>query len=196
MFDALLKPGRHGETNGPAGVFAAPAGRYALATVVAGRNRAEELAAALEARFGVRPPMRPGYAAGDRVGFVGVGPGRWLAMDANGDGSAFEGALRDAVADRGAVTDQTDAFGLLHLSGPAVRKALAKGVTVDLHPAAFRPGDAATTVVGHIGVTVWQVDEAPAYQISVARSYAESFLDWLLASAAEYGVEVTPAGRG
>ncbi len=196
MFDTLLKPGRHGDTSGPAGVVATPAGRCALATVVAGRNRTDELAAALERRFAVRPPMRPGHAAGDGVGFVGVGPGRWLALHAGNDGTAFEAALRDAVADRGAVTDQTDAFALLDLSGPAVRKALAKGVTVDLHPVAFRPGDAATTPVNHIGVTFWQIDAAPAYRFAVPRSYAGSFLDWLLASAAEYGIEATPAGRG
>ncbi|BAI74489.1 sarcosine oxidase, gamma subunit (plasmid) [Azospirillum sp. B510] len=202
MSDTLLKPGRHGAAHGtatgPAGVTVAPAAPSALATLVAGRHRADALADALDRRFGVRPPLRPGHATGAGIGFIGVGPGRWLVLGDGADGAAFEAMLREAAAGLGAVSDQSDAFLLFDLSGPQVRRALAKGVAVDLHPGVFRIGDAATTPVGHIGASFWRIDDigdAPVYRFAVARSYAASFIDWLLASAAEYGVEVMAAGR-
>jgi sarcosine oxidase subunit gamma len=76
------------------------------------------------------------------------------------------------------------------ISGPRARDALAKGVAVDLHPRAFEAGHAAATLVAHIGVTLWQVDEAPTFHVCVPRAFSSSFWHWLLASAAEYGFEV------
>jgi heterotetrameric sarcosine oxidase gamma subunit len=69
-------------------------------------------------------------------------------------------------------------------------------VTLDLHPSVFSTGSAAVTVVNHIGVTLWQTDDVPTYRLAVPRSYVGSFMEWLTASAAEFGLEVLPAGRG
>ena len=61
---------------------------------------------------------------------------------------------------------------------------------IDLHPRAFKPGDTAVTCVAHIGVQLWQIDDAPTYEFAVARSLAQSFWHWLEASAAEYGLDL------
>ena len=71
---------------------------------------------------------------------------------------------------------------------------LAKGIAIDLHPRAFKPGDVALTIAAHIGVQLWQVDEAPTYEIAVPRSLAKSLWAWLSASAAEFGYEVASGG--
>jgi sarcosine oxidase subunit gamma len=76
------------------------------------------------------------------------------------------------------------------VTGPLVRGALAKGVAVDLHPSAFKAGDTAATLVSHIPVHLWQIDDRPTYEFAVARSLAQSFWHWLEASAAEYGLEL------
>ena len=89
------------------------------------------------------------------------------------------------------VFDLTDSRVVLEVSGPRIRDALAKLLPIDLHPAAFRPGDVAVTVASHIGVTVWQIDDAPRYRLAVARSYSGSFWRSLVAAAAEYGCEVS-----
>ena len=78
---------------------------------------------------------------------------------------------------------------LLRVTGPHVRDALTKGVPIDLHPRAFKPGDAAATLVAHIPVHLWQIDERPTYEFAVARSMAQSFWHWLAASSAQYGLE-------
>ena len=78
---------------------------------------------------------------------------------------------------------------LLRVTGPHVRDALAKGVAVDLHPGAFKTDDAAVTLVSHIAVQLWQIDDRPTYEFAVARSLAQSFWHWLEASAAQYGLE-------
>ena len=58
--------------------------------------------------------------------------------------------------------------------------------------AAFKTGDVAVTSASHIGITLWQIDDAPRYRLAVARSYSGSFWRSLVAAAAEYGCEVSP----
>lgn len=59
---------------------------------------------------------------------------------------------------------------------------------IDLHPSVFGPGSAAVTSIAHIGVCLWHAGDHAAYELVVSRSFAESFWDWLLGAAAEYGV--------
>ena len=102
-------------------------------------------------------------------------------------------ALLAPLAAHAAIVDQSHARTLIRVCGPRVRDALAKGVALDLHPSAFTPGDTALTSVAHIGIQLWQTDDAPTYAFSIPRSYAGSFWDWLLSAAAEYGLEMRPA---
>jgi methylglutamate dehydrogenase subunit D len=53
-----------------------------------------------------------------------------------------------------------------------------------LHPTVFRPDSVATTVIAHIGVIFWQLDDAPTFEVATFRSYAFSFRRWLDATAA------------
>ena len=87
-------------------------------------------------------------------------------------------------------SDQSDGRALMRLSGSRVRDLLAKGCPIDLHPRAFKGGDVALTTISHIGVHLWQVDDAPTYDLALMRSMAESFWSWLDASAAEFGYSV------
>ena len=68
--------------------------------------------------------------------------------------------------------DQSDGRTIVRISGASARDALAKGAFVDLHQSAFRPGDAAITTIGHIGVHFWQIDEVPTYECAMFRSFA------------------------
>jgi heterotetrameric sarcosine oxidase gamma subunit len=88
------------------------------------------------------------------------------------------------------VSDQSDARLVLRLSGPRVRDVLAKGLAIDLHPKAFKPGDVASTPIASIGVQIDMLDAAPTYQLTAPRSMAGSFWSWLSASAAEFGYDV------
>lgn len=158
----------------------------ALASL-ATRGDPQALDARCRAAFGTPLPSGPRHAAGPDLGFVGIGPGRWLAVGAGAD---LEDRLRAALGTGVAVADQSDAYLLFDVGGPEARAALAKGVAIDLDPAAFRPGDAATTSVALVGVTFWQLDALPTYRFAVARSFAPSFSRFLVVSAAEFGCMV------
>jgi heterotetrameric sarcosine oxidase gamma subunit len=131
----------------------------------------------------------PTVSVGRDLAFVGIGPGQWLAVQPEG-GWRFARTLGEALAGHAAVADQSSGYGVLRLSGPKARAVLAKGVPIDLHPAVFRPGDAAVTLAGHVGIVLWQVDAAPIYDVAVFRSFAGSFWHWLTESAAEFGLAV------
>jgi sarcosine oxidase gamma subunit len=52
------------------------------------------------------------------------------------------------------------------------------------HADAFGPGSAATSVIAHIGVIVWQVDDAPTYDLAVFRSLHAGLRHWIEITAA------------
>jgi heterotetrameric sarcosine oxidase gamma subunit len=174
---------------GGRGVIATVRNGLGLATVLA-RKGETALAELLRDRFGLDLPQGPRRTAARGVAFVGIGPGAWLATAESG-GNAFAAALKQAVGDLASVSDQSDGYAMLRLTGPKVRETLAKGVSVDLHKMAFQPGDVAATVVSHIGVTLWRIEDgtdgSPTFEIAVFRSLADSFGHWLCESAAEYG---------
>ncbi len=98
--------------------------------------------------------------------------------------------IERAVSDWASFIDQTDGLALLHVSGPRVRETFAKGLPIDLDAGAFAMDDVAVSVIAHIGVTIWRLDDAPTFEIAVPRSYAGAFAYWLQESAAEFGLEV------
>jgi len=161
-----------------------------LANVLAGQTNAAYLEAAVQNAFGLALPTGPRRSGTDELAFVGVGPGRYLAV---GDTSEVAAKLSGLAS----VFDQTDGYGVLRLSGPKVRETLAKGVGIDLHPAVFAVGDAATTSVAHIGVNLWRLadaaDGSAVFEIAMFRSMAGSFWHFLSLSAAEFGLVVRPA---
>lgn len=190
----LVPAGRHGRIDGPAGVTARLLADTAAATLVARRTgRPEEW---LAAQLGLALPPGPTAAFKDGLTAIGTGPGRWLVLEDGAPADTLTGRLAAAVGDQAAVTEQSDALLVFELSGPCVRQALAKGITVDLDPIAFAPGDAATTSMAFVGLTLWQTDAAPTYRIAVARSFAAAFLRALTAAAAEYGFFLEGTGRG
>ena len=173
----LAVPGRYGRRDGAAALVIEERA-MAAASVIARRGKAEACAAAI--------------AAGGPAAFAGVGPGRWIATAEGADPATFIAELRARLNPVAAVIDQSDARLVLRLSGPRVRDVLAKGVSIDLHPSVFKPGDVATTLVAHIGVQIDMLDDAPTYLVAAPRSTAGSFWSWLTASAAEFGYEIVP----
>lgn len=186
--DGAVAPGRHGRRVGEPGVTATEVRRVGLALVTARKGQRASLAEAVRATFGAELPDTPRRAAGRDNAFIWSGPDQWLAHVEPAPAAGMETVLAP-LAGMAALVDQSHGRTLLRITGPRVRDALAKGFPIDLHPRAFKPGDTAVTSVAHIGVQIWQMDDAPAYEIAVARGFAVSFWHWLEASAAEYGLE-------
>ena len=172
-----------------------------LATVTARKGRRAALLDAARSAFGAELPATPRRVEGRDIAFIWSGPDQWLACRHPAPAEGMEALLAAPFAGLASVVDQSHGRTLLRVTGPHVRDALAKGVPIDLHPRAFKAGDAAATLVSHIPVHLWQIDDQPTYEFAVARSLAQSFWHWLAASAAQYGLEfvdpdVMPAQAG
>jgi methylglutamate dehydrogenase subunit D len=181
-------PARSGRAEGEPGVTVRPRDDLAMAKLIARKGRAGDLAAAIRARYGLDLPTTPKRVEQGGLAFIWSGPGQWLAVTESGRDLARE--LRETVGAFAAVSDQSDGLAVLRVSGPRARDALIKGIGLDLHPRAFGPGDAAVTVIAHIGAQLWQLDDRPSYEIAIYRSFAGSLWRWLDASAAEFGCAV------
>jgi methylglutamate dehydrogenase subunit D len=159
-----------------------------LCSVLARKDAETQLADRVRQVFGVRLAREPHYTGTAPVAFAWAGPSQWLALGEGTDGRAFELQLRSSLAGVASVIDQSDGRTIVRIGGPRARDALAKGVLIDLHPSAFRPGDAAVTAVAYVGVQFWQVDAAPTYELAMFRSLAVAFWEWIVDAAAEFGI--------
>jgi heterotetrameric sarcosine oxidase gamma subunit len=153
-------------------------GKIALATVMA---RKGVDAAAIGASLGLTPPTGPRAARDETMTLIGVGPGAWLAISEYGQ-SGWADMLGGKLAGMASVSDQTSGYVVLRVSGEGAGDLLQKGAFVDLDPTAFPIGAAATTVIAHIGVILWKVDDS-TFDVALFRSFAGSFRDWIAASA-------------
>jgi sarcosine oxidase subunit gamma len=177
----VWRPGRHGRADGPAGLRVTErriGGAISLAAREAGVD-------ALAAALGWDLPRRPRHVVTEAAEIIWTGPGRWLVLserDREAEWRARAGAL-------GSVADQSDSRAVLRLDGARTRDALAKGVSLDLHPRVFAVGDAAATLAAHVPALLWRPDE-DGFVIAVPRGYAVSFLEWLEASSLEYGLQL------
>jgi sarcosine oxidase subunit gamma len=171
-WEGVLQAGRIGQADGEAGVRVAPREGLAMATIIAGDGRSEAVGKVLADLVGVALPPPLKVSSGRSGELVWSGPDHWLFV---GKERALVAEIAARLAGLAAVSDQSDARAILRASGPRVREALAKGCMVDLHPRVFQPGSTALTTIAYIGVQLWQVDEAPSYDLAVFRSLAGSF---------------------
>ncbi|GAA0313228.1 hypothetical protein GCM10009087_24280 [Sphingomonas oligophenolica] len=154
---------------------AEPRNRLGIASVMARKGiAAAEICAALGARMPDRPLAT--FIGGRTV--VGTGPGTWLVTEEDA-APDFAETLQQVLAGLASVSDQSGGYAVQRLSGPAARTVLQRGAAIDFHPTAFSTGSAATTVIAHIGIIMWQVDEQPTYDVAMFRSYSQSFRHWL-----------------
>jgi methylglutamate dehydrogenase subunit D len=164
-----------------------------LSIVQARKGRAQALTERVENLFGLTLPDGPTRAAAGAIAFLGMGRERWLTVTET-DGASFTNDLAENLGGLASVIEQTDGLALLRISGPRARATFAKGLPIDLHPAAFAVGAVATTHLAHIGVTIWAVDDVPTFDVALFRSFAGSFWHWLSGAAAEFGLSV--GGQG
>jgi methylglutamate dehydrogenase subunit D len=151
---------------------------FGLASVIVRKGKTKALAERLSETFRIDLPARSRCTAVGDLTLTATAPGEWLAMHAKG-ANAFAASLAETVGDLAAVSDQTDAYVLLRLSGSGARDVLGKLVPVDLHPRIYEVYDFAATVAAHIGVMLWRLrnynNGTPVFQIAVSRSLTSSF---------------------
>jgi len=186
----LMKPGMFGATVPQPGVTVCEVSGTGLASMIARKGCTPALVAAVRERFKCELPLLPRRVEAAEFAFVWTGHEQWLVSGRDQSAGAIEQPL-DALRRLAAICDLSDSRAIVRVSGPQARRTLAKGIAIDLHPRAFKTGDCAVTMIGHIGAVLWQVDDMPSYDIAVFRSLAGSFWHWLTESAAQYGYHVT-----
>ncbi len=184
----LAKPGVIGAPTGNPGVRIREITEFAAITVIARRGRAAEVVEILSRHAGSPVADAAKRAGNASLSITGTAPGQWLVV-ARGAGNELDN-MRADLNGIAAVTDQGDGRLIIEVCGARARDALAKGIAIDLDASVFKAGDAAQTSAAHTGLQIALIDEAPTFEMISARSTAESFWSWLVASAAEYGIEV------
>jgi methylglutamate dehydrogenase subunit D len=139
----------------------------------------EALATAVRSAWGCALPA-PGETAkaGNGHRLFCTGPDSFL-LTGTGVGDPAAKALKGAAY----VTDQSDAWVTLRLTGPLARPALERICPIDLHPDALPVKAFARTVMEHLGA-ILLVEGADDFTLMSASSSAKSFL---------HGIEVSLA---
>jgi sarcosine oxidase subunit gamma len=154
-----------------------------LATLMARHGvDAQQVGAAL----GLDAPSKPGRVANDSLALIATAPVAWLAIKQNEADGTWPAALADRLGDTAAVFDQSGAYCVFRLEGPAARQALQRGIAIDLDPAVFGPDDSVVSSLAHLDVIVWQAGGEGRFDVAVFRSYAEEFLAWADSVAATF----------
>ena len=150
----------------------------------------ERFLSAVGAGLGVALPLEPNTTAQDgSTTALWLGPDEWLVTAPPGEEQVLVPALRSTLGDRhAAAVDLSESRTVIAVSGAKARDLLAKGCTLDLHPRAFPVGACAQTGLARAGVLLHLVNEAPTFEITIPRSYADYLWAWLADAAREYGV--------
>jgi len=148
--------------------------------VLAYSKQYQAAANAISKALGIECPASPGICnANEHTQVAWNGPNSWMIIASDGEAKRKPGellkSLQKAVGDFGAVVDQSHGRCALRLSGTHAREVMVKNTSIDLHPIAFGAGQCALTAVAHMSALVIQVDDAPSYDLFVARSLARAF---------------------
>ncbi|MDE1991715.1 MAG: sarcosine oxidase subunit gamma [Rhizobiaceae bacterium] len=116
-----------------------------------------------------------------------AGPQEWLAVSEALGAESLARDLGMLDAARVSFFEQSDGRVLLRLSGPSVRRILAKCVAIDLHPQAFAVGSSANMLCCHVGANLALVGPE-SFEIIVPRSYAGSVFEELMEMGREFAL--------
>lgn len=127
-------------------------------------------------------------ASASGLSLLGIGPEIWLLIVLDSAASQFRDT--DLAAAFEVAVETGDAWTQFAISGSASLDLLAKGCTLDLHPAVFREDTCAVTRFAQLRCVLQRV--SGGYRLFVGRSYATSLAEWLIGAAAEFslGLEV------
>ena len=147
----------------------------AIVSMATPLNGEQALSTQIETVFGVSMPRVGGFALSEvnNTQFLRIQTDQCLVLfDYSGDRAVQDFAQK---IDTAYLSDQSDSWVMLHLSGENARPALARICPIDLHPAVFGPGSVTRTLMEHLGVII--ICEAEnTYTLMALHSFADSFL--------------------
>lgn len=157
-----------------------------LAMITVSRRMRDACIDKLQTSYDLATPTTAKIVHGNGLALSWAGPGSWLAMAREWPG--LEPDLKAVLGKAASVVDLSDAHVVLRIGGAMASALLAKGLSIDLHPRAFKPHDTVITLLAHIVVQLWQVDECPNFDLSVPRATIHDIVHWLRAAGGEFGL--------
>lgn len=177
-----------GRPNEVVGIKVAQRSDISLFLIAARNARRDECKRKLKVAYDLDAPVTTKIAHASGMSLAWHGPAGWLAV-AN-DRPDFESGLKAALGNSASIVDLSDARIVLRITGAMTRAVLAKGLSIDLHPRVFQPGDTAMTLLDHVAIQIWQIDELPTFELAIPRASARDVFYWLVVSADEFGLAI------
>jgi heterotetrameric sarcosine oxidase gamma subunit len=156
-----------------------------LALITPRRAMRKMCADRLKAVYDLDAPARAKFVQHAGLMLSWAGPDSWLMVA--GERRDLESELTAVVGDSAAIVDLSDTRVVLRLSGRKARALLAKGVSIDFDPRAFGVGDTAITILAHIVVQVWQIDQSSTFDVAVPQATIGDIMQFFEISAAQFG---------
>ena len=144
------------------------------------RPRVEVDKSWLESLLGTVLPESPQEKMNNEATVYWLGPDDWLLVNPAPDTGSIARVLQEAANGATyALTDVSDAWSIIDISGDDAQSRLAEGCSVDLDDNEFPVGCYALTRLQHLSVIIHRLDDTPRYRILVDRSVAQFLRDWL-----------------
>jgi len=127
----------------------------------------------------------------DDLRILWLGPNEWWVVAPDAKRAELIERLRQSFAGQHtAVCDVSESRTVITVTGPAARDVLARGISLDLHPRAFGPGQCAQTGMAKANVVLHQIDNAPSYEIYILKSFSDYLWRWIGLVAEDFGIAV------
>jgi sarcosine oxidase subunit gamma len=121
-----------------------------------------------------------------------LGPDEWWVVTTPDRSDDLVPALRQAFqGQHTAVIDVTESRTVITISGSKARDVLARGISLDLHPRVFGPGQCAQTGMSKCNVLLHQTDDEPSYDIYVLKSFSDYLWQWTEKIASDFGLAIS-----
>ncbi|GAB3522990.1 sarcosine oxidase subunit gamma [Arthrobacter monumenti] len=170
---------------------------------------ASDTAAKLAEVLGTTLPAGCGQTAtGEGRTVLWQGPDEFLVITDDDAGPLVQTLAGKLEGTPGSVVDVSANRTTLELSGPSARAVLEKSCALDLHPRAFAPGTAVSTVLAGVPAVLWQLEgrggfpastggpaQAPTYRLMPRASFADYLGRWLIDGMAEFAAPEIPAAQ-
>jgi len=192
VLEPLLRPGRYPRAGAEAPILVVQERRnVAQVQILARKGQRAALAQGVSALLGIDAPLAPlAGAEAEGVFVCATGPQEYWVFSETHGALSLEPRLVEALGETASLFDQSHARFVVRLGGPAAFRLLAKGTPLDLEAGAVPGQGASHTAIAHIPALVVRRARPLCTDLSVARSYAGSFMAWLAEAALEIGYTV------
>jgi sarcosine oxidase subunit gamma len=179
------------QTGGHAGIVMSEIAHRAIINF---RGNAEDpaFAAAVKSATGVDLPVKANTVNGSGANrILWLGPDEWWLVAPGEQRVALIEQLRQVFSGQHtAVIDVSESRTVIGLTGSSARDLLARGVSLDLHPRVFGPGQCAQTGMSKSNVLLHQTGDEPSYEIYILKSFADYLWRWMSLTAEDFGLAI------